>query len=398
MDKPSPYSAKTMGKPVQKALELAKKAAMESVVLLKNEDSLLPLSRNIRSVSVIGPLADDPYEVLGTWNRDGQIEDTVTPLTAIKALLGVSTKIRFAAGLAYTRSREKEGLKKAIQQAKKSDVVLLFVGEEAILSGEGHCRAYLNLPGAQDELIHQIAKTGKPVVLVVLAGRPLTIGEVSEKVQAVLYAWHPGTMTGPALTDLIFGIESPSGKLPVTFPKAVGQIPVYYNHKNTGRPPENRELMMIDDIPLRAFQSAPGDAARYLDIGYSPLYPFGYGLSYTEFEYKNLTLSSKEVKKGEEIQVSVDLSNVGTVTAVEIAQLYVRDLVGSLTRPVRELKGFQRIRLEPGETRKVTFTLSTNDLGFHNNDMQYVVETGDFHLWVGEDSQTGLKTEFKLIE
>lgn len=398
LDKPSPYSARTIGKPSQKTLELAKRTAVESIVLLKNEDNLLPLSKGIRSVAVIGPLADDPYEVLGTWNRDGQIEDTVTPLAAVQALLGESTKIHFAAGLAYTRSWDQKEFKNAVKQAEKSDVALLFVGEEAILSGEAHSRAFLNLPGAQDDLIYEIAKTGKPIVLIVLAGRPLVIGEVAEKAQAVLYAWHPGTMTGPALADLIFGMESPSGKLPVTFPKAEGQIPIYYNHKNTGRPPENRELMMIDDIPLRAFQSAPGDASRYLDIGYLPLYPFGYGLSYTEFEYKNLQLSSEKLQIGENLNVSVDLSNIGTAAADEIVQLYIQDLVGSLTRPVKELKGFQKIRLEPGETKKVIFTLSTNDLGFHNNDMRYVVEPGDFHIWVGENSQSGLMAEFELIE
>jgi beta-glucosidase len=395
---PSPYSAKQSTKPSEAALKLAKTAAVKSVVLLKNEDRILPLSKQVKSIAVIGPLAGDPYEVLGTWNRDGKVEDTVTPLTAIKNLLDDTTEINFAAGLPYSRSRDKDGFTKAVEQAKKSDVVLIFAGEESILSGEGHCRAFLDLPGAQNELITEIAATKKPIVLVILAGRPLTIGEISEKVKAVLYAWHPGTMCGPALADLIFGLESPSGKLPVTFPKAVGQIPIYYAHKNTGRPPHTRKLMMIDEIPVRAYQSAPGDAARYLDIGYLPLYPFGYGLSYTKFEYSNLQLSSNHIELGENVKASVDLTNAGQVEAEEIVQLYVRDLIASLTRPVKELKGFRRVRLKPKEKKTVTFDLSGTILGFHNADMKYVVEPGKFRLWVGGDSRSGLMKEFEVVE
>lgn len=396
--KPYPYSAKLPQKPSEKARELAKIAALKSVVLLKNDNKLLPLSKDVKSVAVIGPLADDPYEVLGTWNRDGRSEDTVTPLAAIRNMLGESTRINYIAGLTSSRSRDKSEFAKAVEQARQSEVVLIFAGEESILSGEAHSRAYLNLPGAQDELITEISKTGKPIVLVILAGRPLTISDISEKVGAVLYAWHPGTMGGPALVDLIFGIVSPSGKLPVTFPKTEGQIPVYYAHKNTRRPPQTRELIMMDDIPLRAYQGSLGDAARYLDIGYLPLYPFGYGLSYTEFKYANLQISSKRIKIGDSIKVSVELTNSGQMEAEEVVQLYVRDLVASLTRPVKELKGFKRIRLEPDETKKVTFDLSSNILGFHNSDMKYVVEPGRFNLWVGGDSQAELMAEFEIVK
>ncbi len=396
--KPYPYSAKLPQKPSKKALELAKESALKSIVLLKNENKLLPLSKDIESVAVIGPLADDPYEVLGTWNRDGQIEDTVTPLVAIRNMLGESARINFIAGLPYSRSKNKSQFAKAIEQAQKSEVVLFFAGEEAILSGEGHSRAYLNLPGAQDELITEISKTGKPIILVVLAGRPLTISDISDKAGAVLYAWHPGTMGGPAIADLIFGNESPSGKLTVTFPKMAGQIPVYYAHKNTGRPPQRRELIMMDDIPVGANQGSLGDAARYLDIGYLPLYPFGYGLSYTEFQYANLQISSKRIKIGESLNVSVELTNTGRTEAEEVVQLYVRDLVAGLTRPVKELKGFKRVRLNPNETKKVTFNLSSNILGFHNSDMKYVVEPGRFNLWVGGNSQADLMTEFEIVE
>ncbi|MBN1972476.1 MAG: glycoside hydrolase family 3 C-terminal domain-containing protein [Sedimentisphaerales bacterium] len=397
-EKPSIYSAKLPGKPNEEALALAKTTAMKSMVLLKNNDKLLPLSKDLKSIAIIGPLADDPYEVLGTWNRDGKPEDTITPLAAILDMIGGDTEINFITGLPYSRSKDTSEFAKAIELAKKSQIVLFFAGEESILSGEAHSRAYLNLPGAQDELIAELAKTDTPVVLVIFAGRPLTIGDIAEKIDAILYAWHPGTMTGSAVADLIFGIESPSGKLPITFPKTEGQIPIYYNHKNTGRPPEGKQLTMIDDIPLRAYQSSLGDAARYLDIGYKPLYPFGYGLSYTQFEYANLKLSSDKVKLGDNIKVSVDVTNTGDMEAEEVVQLYVRDLVASLTRPVKELKGFKRIRLKKNETKTVDFALSADSLGFHTNEGKYVVEAGKFHLWTGGSSEAELMTEFEIIE
>ncbi len=391
-----PFAAAVPGPPSPRALELAKRAALESVVLLKNDDGLLPLVKG-GTVAVIGPLADDPYEVLGTWNRDGQIADTVTPLAAIRAFVGAD-RVRYAQGLPHSRSRDVAGLPAAVEAARQSDVALLFVGEEAILSGEAHSRAYLDLPGAQKRLVDEVAAAGKPVVLVVLAGRPLTIPDVFDKARAVLYAWHPGTMSGPALADLLFGVESPSGKLPVTFPKTEGQIPVYYAHKNTGRPPSARKLTLIDDIPLRARQSSLGDAARYLDIGYEPLYPFGYGLSYASFRYANLKLASDRVKRSDTLRVQVDLTNTGARAADEIAQLYVRDLVGSLTRPVKELKGFSRVRLAAGETRTLTFDVPVASLGFHDASMRYVVEPGAFRLWVGGDSRASLEAGFEVVE
>lgn len=395
---PPIYSAALPGKPTAEALNLAKELAAKSTVLLKNDNFTLPLSKNIGSVAVIGPLADDPYEVLGTWNRDGKIEDTSTPLRAIREMIG-ENKVNYAAGLKYSRDNDEGGISAAVEQAQKSDVALLFVGEEAILSGEAHSRAYLNLPGAQHKLVDAIAAVGKPLVLVVLAGRPLVLTQLAEQADAILYGWHGGTMTGAALADLIFGVESPSGKLTVTFPKAEGQIPVYYAHKNTGRPAREREpLTKWDDIPLRAYQSSLGDASRYLDIGYEPLYPFGYGLSYTTFVYSNLRLSSVKARTGDEIEVKVDLSNTGSVAAEEIAQLYIRDLVGSYTRPVKELKGFQKVRLRPGEKRSLTFELATSQMGFHNRDMKYVVEPGKFHVWVGSDSRTDLRADLELTE
>jgi beta-glucosidase len=392
-----PFAAKVPGPPGPEARALAKTAAVRSVVLLKNEGHVLPLLRGRSTVAVIGPLADDPYEVLGTWNRDGQVDDTVTPLAAIRSLQGAE-RVRHAPGLPQARSRDTAGFAAAAEAARQSDVALLFVGEEAILSGEAHSRAHLDLPGAQEELVNAVAATGKPLVLVVLAGRPLTIPDVFAKASAVLYAWHPGTMTGAALADLVFGLESPSGKLPVTFPKAEGQIPVYYAHKNTGRPPTGRKLTLIDDIPPRARQSSLGDASRYLDVGYEPLYPFGYGLSYTEFRYANLSLTPARVGRGDTLHVRVDVTNAGPRGGEETVQLYVRDLVASLTRPVKELKAFQRVRLAAGETKAVELDVPVSSLGFHGRDMRYVVEPGAFKLWVGGDSHSGLEGGFEVVE
>ncbi|MFC1839616.1 glycoside hydrolase family 3 N-terminal domain-containing protein [Thermodesulfobacteriota bacterium] len=395
-DHPDYYRPALPEKPSGRALELAKDMAKKSVVLLENKRSILPLSKDAGSIAIIGPLADDPYEVLGTWNRDGNPDDTITPYRAISEFIG-SKKIHYEKALEHSRDKSMTRFSPAEAAARKSDIVLIFLGEEAILSGEAHSRAYLNLPGAQEALLNQIVAVGKPIVLVVLAGRPLVIGALAEKVDAVLYAWHPGTMTGPALKDLIFGLESPSGKLPITFPEAEGQIPVYYAHKNTGRPPSGKKLTMIDDIPVRAYQSSLGDAARYLDIGYKPLYPFGYGLSYSTFDYTNLKLGKTKITAGDVLDVSVEVTNSGDFEAEEVVQLYVRDLVGSRTRPVRELKGFRRILLKPGETKKAEFQLDTNELGFHNPAMSYVVEPGKFNIHVGGNSQSGLKESFELL-
>jgi len=391
------HGASAPAPPGMAEVALAKKAAIQSIVLLQNNKGLLPLRKTIRSVAVIGPLADDPYEVLGTWNRDGCTEDTVTPLAAIRSFLGGSATVHYEAGLEHARSRDTRLFEAALNCARKSEVVLLFAGEEAILSGEAHSRAYLNLPGAQEALIAAVAGTGTPVVLIILAGRPLTIGDISARVDAVLYAWHPGTLCGAALADLIFGVESPSGKLPVTFPKTEGQIPVYYAHKNTGRSPDKIALTMMEEIPLRAHQSSLGDAARYLDIGYLPLYPFGYGLSYASFSYGKLALSSEKIRLGNSFDISVEVTNTGAVAATEVVQVYIRDVAASRTRPVKELKGFRRVHLNAGETQKVAFTIDTNALGFHGEDMKYVVEPGTFILYVGGDSRADLKTEFQVI-
>lgn len=379
-------------------LECAKKTAVQSIVLLKNDKKVLPLSKDVKHIAVIGPLADDNFEQLGTWSFDKNIDDTQTPLQALREFIGETAKIDYVKTLETSRTKSTDEFGKAIEAVKKSDVALLFLGEEAILSGEAHCRAEINLPGAQEQLIEEIHKIGKPTVLVVMAGRPLTIGSVLDKMDAVLYAFHPGTMGGPAIVDVLFGIESPSGKLPVTFPKMVGQIPIYYNHKNTGRPPRADSWVYIDDIPVRPWQTSLGNESHYLDAGYTPLFPFGFGLSYTQFEYSDLKLSSNKIKLRDKITVSATIKNTGDVEAEEIVQLYTRDLVGDRTRPVKELKGFQRIRLQPGEEKSVVFELSTDDLSFYNQKMELVTEPGMFHIWIAADSESGLRGEFEVIK
>ena len=272
----------------------------------------------------------------------------------------------------------------------------MFAGEEAILSGEARCRADIDLPGHQEKLIETIAATGKPIVLVIMAGRPLTIEKIIGKVDAVLYAWHPGSMGGPAIADLLFGVEVPSGKLPVTFPRMVGQIPIYYAQKNTGKPATAESFVHIDDIAANAPQTSFGMSAMHLDAGFTPLFPFGFGLSYSEFAYQDIRTSADMIQMGSRVQISADVTNHGDFTAEEVVQLYIRDLVGSVTRPIKELKGFQRVRLKPGQCKTVSFDIHSDDLAFYKRDMQLGAEPGQFHAWIGGSSDTGLKTQFSI--
>lgn len=376
-------------------LAAAQEAAVQSVVLLKNTKNTLPLAKSVGKVAVIGPLADAPHEQLGTWIFDGKKENTRTPVHALRDYLGAE-KVLYKAGLDYSRSKEHGGFADALAAARQADAILFFGGEEAILSGEAHSRADINLPGAQEELIRQLRRTGKPLILVIMAGRPITLGNIIDEVDAILFAWHPGTMGGPALTQLIFGERAPEGRLPVTWPKAVGQIPIYYNHKNTGRPPKEETFVQMDDIPVEAWQSSLGNTSHYLDLGFKPQFPFGYGLSYTGFEYKNIALSAKKIRLGGTIEISATVRNSGKRKGVEVAQLYVQDVVGDITRPVKELKGFQRIALKPGESRKVTFKLHTDDLAFHNQNMKRVTEPGLFNVWIGPNAAEGLQSSFTI--
>ena len=380
------------------ALETARHAALQSVVLLKNDNRVLPLAADeLQSVALIGPLGDAPYEQLGTWIFDGDPELSVTPMHAIHSLVGHDIDVRYVRAMETSRSRSFDGFDEAVAVARDADVVVLFLGEEAILSGEAHSRADISLPGAQAELVKRIRSTGKPVVAVIQAGRPLTLSNIINEVDAILFAWHPGTMGGPAIADLLFGIESPSGKLPATFPRMVGQIPIYYNQKHGGKPPSPDTVVLIDDIDAHAPQLSTGMTAYHLDAGYTPLYPFGHGLSYADFEYQNISASAAEIGLGDTVTVSADLANNGEVAADEVVQLYVRDLVGNVTRPVKELKGFKRVRVQPGQTVRVRFVLHTEDLAFYGRDMQLVTEPGDFHAWIGGSSATELRTEFRIV-
>lgn len=374
-------------------LELSRETARKSMVLLKNTNKTLPLSKNIRSLALIGPLADAARDQLGTWIFDGNEDDSTTPKQAIGSILG--TRMNYVAGLEYSRDKSTKGFEKAVSAAKKSDAILFFAGEEAILSGEANARGIIDLPGIQTELITELKKTGKPLILVVMAGRPLAIGAEMEMADAVLYAWHPGTMAGPAVCDLLFGDFSPSGKLPVTFVKGAGQIPFYYYRKNTGRPATSEDVVSIDDIPRNSKQLSLGFKSMHIDYGITPLLPFGYGLGYTEFSYDNLALSSSEISQDETLTVSARIKNTGNYTAGEIVQFYIRDKVGSITRPIKELKGFQKIELNPGDTKTVSFELKASDLQFFNG-RDYLVEPGDFDVWIGPNSEEGLKGAFVL--
>ncbi len=380
------------------ALATARTAALQSVVMLKNDNRTLPLSaERMKSVALIGPLADAPYQQLGTWIFDGDRELSITPMHAIHSLVGHDIDVRYVRAMENSRSKVSGAFDEAVEIARDSDAAILFLGEESILSGEAHSRADINLPGDQAELVRRIRETGKPVIAVILAGRPLTLTNIVDEVDAILFAWHPGTMGGPAIADLLFGIESPSGKLPATFPRMVGQIPIYYSQKNTGKPPSADDITHIDDIDSHAPQTSLGMTAFHLDAGFTPLFEFGFGLSYANFEYYDLNTSHSEIRMGDKLTVSANLVNASDAAGEEVVQLYVRDLVGSVTRPVKELKGFKRVRLGPGQSEIVEFELHTDDLAFYGRDMQLKTEPGRFHFWIGGSSNAELQGEFEIV-
>ena len=299
-------------------------------------------------------------------------------------------------GLAYSRDTRHDGFAAAIDAARQADVILYVGGEESILTGEGHSRGDIRLPGAQNELLAELARTGKPLAMVLMAGRPLQLDDTLQQASAVMMAWHPGTMAGPALADVLYGKTSPSGRLPLSWPVGTGQIPIYYNHMATGRPATDDNYTRIDEIEPGVFQHQPGNSSNLLDYGHKPLFPFGYGLTYSEFEYRDLALSNREMDMNGQLTVSATIANTGDVAATEVVQLYVRDLVGSVTRPVRELKGFQRVSLQPGEERRISFTLHSDNLAFHNPALKRVTEPGDFRVWIAPNAEAGLEGEFHL--
>jgi len=361
-------------------LSAARDMARKSIVLLKNERQVLPLSKEIKTLAVIGPLADDKRAPLGSWAAAGRPEDVVTILQGIRRAVSPKTKVLYAKGCEVEES-DRSGFQQAVDVAKMADAAILVLGENADMSGEAASRSTLDLPGLQQELAEAIHATGTPVVGVLMNGRPLSITWLSEHIPALLETWFLGVQMGPAVADVLFGDYNPGGKLPVTFPRSVGQVPIYYNHKNTGRPPgENR------------FTS------KYLDLPSSPLYPFGHGLSYSEFAYSNLQLNSSTMEISDTLKISVEVTNAGGRAGDEVVQLYIRDEAASVTRPVKQLLGFQRIHLSAGERKNPVFMLTAEDLAFYNQGMKWVVEPGSFKVLVGRNSVEVLEARFEVVQ
>ncbi|MEM1606884.1 MAG: beta-glucosidase BglX [Candidatus Bathyarchaeia archaeon] len=351
---------------VKAALEIARK----SIVLLKNEGNLLPLRKDLESIAVIGPLSDDREAPLGPWSCLGDPRDVVTVLEGIRSKVSCKTRILYAKGCGVV-DESKDGFEEAVRAAEESDVAIVVVGESRDMSGEAASRAYLNLPGVQEDLLKTVYATGTTIIMVLMNGRPLSISWPAENIPSIIEAWFPGIQAGHAIADIIFGDYNPGGKLPVSFPRTVGQVPIYYNHKSTGRPPspENRWT------------------SKYIDAPYTPLFPFGHGLSYTRFEYSCLKIKPFEVERDQDVEIKFKLKNVGDMEGDEVVQLYIRDAVASVTRPVKELKGFRRITLKPGEEKPVEFKLKLEDLSFLNHEMKRVVEPGEFKVMVGSSSE-----------
>ena len=384
-------------------LQLARRAAQESLTLLKDQNSVLPLNKSVKTIAVVGPLADDRAEQLGSWAANGRAEDVVTPLEGIKAKLphahvlyakgvdipsfekqpvtaGGAPAPLSATGVAEVGATAgPEGIAKAVQAARKADVTVIFLGELAQMTGEASSRAALDFPGRQLELLQAVVATGKPVVLVLESGRPLDIRWANEHVAAIIQAWYPGVQAGNAIADVLFGEASPSGRLPISWPRSVGQIPVYYNHKATGRPTSDDRWH-----------------TGYLDESSEPLFPFGFGLTYTTFRYSSIKVLTEAVEPSGTLRVQAEVENVGRRAATEVAQLYVHDRVAPTSRPVRELKGFERITLKPGEKKTVQFTVNTHDLGSYDAKLGWVVPSGAYDVWIAPSAAEGLHGTFQM--
>lgn len=367
-------------------LARARDIARRSIVLLKNSDNLLPLGASARKIAVIGPLADNKEEMNGSWSFFGEAAHPVSILEGIRARAGKKSEVTFQKGCdLYTDS--KADFDAALATARNADVVLMVVGESAVMNGEGASRAEIGLPGVQEDLVRAIHQIGKPIVLILVNGRPLTLNWTDENIPAILETWTLGSEAGNAVADVLFGDYNPSGKLPVSFPRSVGQIPLYYFQKNTGRPYSGDYSEAADQ---RLYVS------RYRDVRNSPLYPFGWGLSYSTFKYSDIRVSAPVLNPGATLSVSVDVTNTSQRDGEEVVQLYVRDLTASVTRPVKELKGFRKILIKGGETKEVTFQLSEEDLSFYRADMSWGTEPGKFEVFVGGDSENIKKAAFEL--
>jgi beta-glucosidase len=381
-------------------LEAAREIAEQCFVLFKNNNQVLPLQKS-GTIALVGPLADNKRNMLGTWSVSGDPEKSVTIMQGIKNVVKSNVNILYAKGanisddtafikrvnvfgteIDVDQRSPGEMINEAVEAANKADVVVAVLGEAADMTGESSSMSNINLQQSQENLLKALVKTGKPIVLVLMNGRPMTLTWEDENVNAILDTWFGGTEAGNAVADVLFGNYNPSGKITASFPRNVGQIPIYYNHLNTGRP------------------FNPGDSPKfksdYLDVSNDPLYPFGYGLSYTTFSYSNITLSDKTLKYGGKITASVNVTNTGTRSGKETVQMYIRDMVGSIARPVKELKGFKQIILKPGETQKVSFTISVDALKFYNSDLKYVSERGDFKVFIGTNSSDVKEADFIL--
>ena len=358
----------------------ARRMAQKSFVLLENDGGVLPLAKSLRTLAVIGPLADNRHTMLGNWAVAGRVEDTVTPIEGLQAALGDGTRLVVAKGTEIDGD-DTSGIDEAVRAAQSADAVVMFLGEHPEMSAEANNRTSLDLPGVQQQLALAVAATGKPVVAVLLNGRPLSIGALQGKVPAILEAWYPGVEGGHAISDVLFGDVAPSGKLPMTFPRNVGQVPIYYAHKNTGRPPRAEEKY----------------TSKYIDVPWTPQYPFGYGLSYTSFGYDRLKVERAKLSLAAPQQrVSVRVTNTGKRVGTEVVQLYVRDDVASFTRPVRQLRGFQRVTLQPGQSKTVTFELGFDDLSMLDASLRPVIEPGRFTVFVGGSSTATAEAGFEV--
>jgi beta-glucosidase len=382
-------------------LKAAREIAAESFVLLKNQNNVLPLKKG-GTIALIGPLADSKENMPGTWSVATDSSKPISVLAGLQNVLGSKGKVVYAKGsnlFADTLMEEKatmfgktmhrdnrtaeQLLQEALNAASQADVIVAALGESAEMTGESSSRSNIEMPQTQKDLLSALLKTGKPVVLVLFTGRPLAIKWEHENVPAILNVWFGGSEAGDAIADVLFGDVNPSGKLSTTWPQTIGQVPIYYNHKNTGRPlPEGKWF--------QKFRS------NYLDVSNDPLYPFGYGLSYTTFSYSDISLSKNQMGQGDKITAAVTVTNTGSREGKEVVQLYIRDMVGSITRPVKELKGFQKISLKPGESKKVSFDIGINDLKFYNNDLKWVAEPGDFRVFIGPNSAQVKQASFSL--
>ncbi len=376
--------------------------AARSFVLLKNNNQLLPLKKS-GTIALVGPLADSRRNMLGTWSVGGDWKKAVTVIEGIKSVAGAGTNILYAKGsnisddsvfakkvnvfgveIEIDKRSADEMIKEAVEAAGKSDVIVAVMGEAADMTGEASSMADIGLPESQKNLLKALAKTGKPIVLVLFNGRPMTLKWENDNIPAILDVWFGGTESGNAVADVLFGNYNPSGKLSMSFPVHVGQIPVYHSQLNTGRPYNHEDFSKFK--------------SNYLDIPNEPLYPFGYGLSYSSFSYSDVKLSSNTLSAGQTIKASITVSNTGSIDAIETVQLYIRDIVGTISRPMKELKGFKKIALKAGESKTVEFTISVNNLKFYNSDLKYVAEPGDFKLFIGGNSRDTKEAAFKLLK